>query len=43
MNDQDTTMSNYERHREAPVQLGAGNKAAVFDVLGATNITRVIV
>jgi hypothetical protein len=43
MNDQDTTMSNYERHRKARAQLNAGNKAAVFDALAAANITRVIV
>jgi hypothetical protein len=41
MNDPDTTISNYERHRQAQAQLSEGNKNALFDVLAAANITQV--
>lgn len=41
MNDADTTMSDYERHRQARAQLSQGNKTAVFDALAAASITQV--
>jgi len=43
MNDTDTLMSTYERHRQARAKLSEGNKAAVFDALAAANITDVLV
>jgi hypothetical protein len=41
MNDTDSVMSDYERHREARAQLSEGNKRAVFDTLAAAGITHV--
>ena len=43
MNDTDTTMSTYDRHRQARAQQSEGNKRAVFDALAAANITSVMV
>jgi hypothetical protein len=43
MNDFESTFSAYNRHREARASLSAGNKNAVFDALGAANITQVLV
>jgi hypothetical protein len=43
MNDPDSVISSYERHRQARAELGKGNKAAVFDALAAANITEVYV
>jgi hypothetical protein len=43
MNDTDTTMSIYDRHRQARAQQSEGNKRAVFDALAAANITSVLV
>jgi hypothetical protein len=43
MNDTDTVVSDYERHRQARARLSQANKGAVFDLLAAANITRVLV
>src|ERR1017187_6492097 len=41
MNDPDTVMSQFERHRQARAKLSEGNKGVVFDALAAANITQV--
>jgi hypothetical protein len=41
MNDIDTAMSNFERHRRARAKLSQSNKGVVFDALVAANITLV--
>jgi hypothetical protein len=41
MNDPDTVMSNFERHKQARAKLSEGNKGAVFDALASANITEV--
>lgn len=43
MNDPNTTLSDYERHRQIRAQLNERNKAAVFDALAAAGISRVLV
>jgi uncharacterized protein DUF6878 len=41
MNNTETFMQEYERHRQILKELGARNKTAVFDALVAANITEV--
>ena len=41
MNDTDSVMSSYERHRQARAKLSKSNKRAVFEALAAANITEV--
>jgi hypothetical protein len=41
MNDPNSTMASYERHRQAQAKVNEGNKRALFDALAAANITAV--
>jgi hypothetical protein len=43
MNDAETIMTTYDRHRQARKEQSEGNKSAVFDALAAANITSVLV
>jgi hypothetical protein len=43
MNDLETIMSNYDRHRQALAKINHANKGLVFVVLDAANITEVFV
>jgi hypothetical protein len=43
MNDLNSQISNYERHREARARISISNKSTVFDALTAANITQVLV
>jgi hypothetical protein len=41
MNDPDSVINSYERHRQARAELSKANKGVVFDALAAANLTQV--